>query len=100
MVVDTNAPPVEFEPGMFKEGEDGSKIKSEGQKESKMKKKKKDKKKHKHKHKHKHNKEKSKDKKESNVVRLQEQAKDETPETLSSADSSSNSVPSQLELTM
>lgn len=99
ILVDSNAPPVGFEPGMFKqEQDDSSKIKSEGQ--SKPKKKKKDKKKHKHKHKHKHNKEKSKEKKESNIVRLQEQVKDETPETLSSADSSSNSVPSQLDLTM
>lgn len=83
---------------MFKQEDDSTKIKTEGQ--SKPKKKKKDKKKHKHKHKHKHNKEKSKEKKETNVVRLQEQAKDETPETLSSADSSSDSVPSQVDLTM
>ncbi|TMW39846.1 hypothetical protein DOY81_015073, partial [Sarcophaga bullata] len=63
------------------------------------KKKKKDKKKHKHKHKHKHNKEKDKDKerdrkdkKDPNISRLQ--AKEATPETLSSADSSnSNSNP-------
>lgn len=98
ILIDSNAPPVGFEPGMFKQEDDGVKIKSEGQ--PKLKKKKKDKKKHKHKHKHKHNKEKSKEKKESNVVRLQEQVKDETPETLSSADSSSNSIPSQLDLTM
>lgn len=97
ILIDSNAPPVGFEPGMFKQ-EDDVKVKSEGQ--PKLKKKKKDKKKHKHKHKHKHNKEKSKEKKESNVVRLQEQVKDETPETLSSADSSSNSIPSQLDLTM
>ncbi|XP_065359365.1 transcription initiation factor TFIID subunit 2 [Calliphora vicina] len=61
------------------------------------KKKKKDKKKHKHKHKHKHNKEKDKerdrrDKKDPSISRLQ--AKEATPETLSSADSSnSNSNP-------
>lgn len=98
ILVDSNAPPVGFEPGMFKQDDDDLKIKTEGP--PKLKKKKKDKKKHKHKHKHKHSKEKSKEKKESNLVRLQEQVKDEAPETLSSADSSSDSVPSQLDLTM
>lgn len=61
------------------------------------KKKKKDKKKHKHKHKHKHNKEKerdkereeSKEKKDPNVSRLM--SIEDAPETLSSADTSSNS---------
>lgn len=62
------------------------------------KKKKKDKKKHKHKHKHKHSKDKVKDKKDPAVARLQ--TKDETPETLSSADSSSNSNPAILDLTV
>lgn len=68
-----------------------------------QKKKKKDKKKHKHKHKHKHNKdkdkekdkdkdkdkEKNKEKKDPNISRLT--VKEETPETLSSAETSSNS---------
>ncbi len=70
ILVDSNAPPVGFEPGMFKQDEDSTKVKSDSG-QSKPKKKKKDKKKHKHKHKHKHNKEKSKEKKESNIVRLQ-----------------------------
>lgn len=98
ILVDSNAPPVGFEPGMFKQDDDGLKVKSDGQ--SKAKKKRKDKKKHKHKHKHRHSKEKSKEKKESNLVKLQEQVKEETPETLSSADSSSNSTTGQLDLTM
>lgn len=65
-----------------------------------QKKKKKDKKKHKHKHKHKHSKEKapefrelerekSKEKKDPSISRLL--VKEETPETLSSAETSSNS---------
>lgn len=60
-----------------------------------QKKKKKEKKKHKHKHKHKHktdSKDKDKDKKEKkdpNISRLL--VKEETPETLSSAETSSNS---------
>lgn len=61
------------------------------------KKKKKDKKKHKHKHKHKHNKDKLKEKKDPNVAKLQA-IKDEAPETLSSADSSSNSQSPILEV--
>lgn len=73
-----------------------------------QKKKKKDKKKHKHKHKHKHNKdkdrdrekdrEKSKEKKDPSIVRL---IKEDTQETLSSADSSSrDSNPTTLDLTL
>lgn len=63
-----------------------------------QKKKKKEKKKHKHKHKHKHNKDKDrekdkekkdKEKKDPNISRLL--VKEETPETLSSAETSSNS---------
>ncbi|XP_055846855.1 transcription initiation factor TFIID subunit 2 [Episyrphus balteatus] len=83
--------PVGFEPGMFKH-EDDSKSKSDNS--SKTKKKKKDKKKHKHKHKHKHNKDKDREKREKkdpSFTRIQ--AKEETPETLSSGDSSSNSNP-------
>ncbi|XP_004530837.1 transcription initiation factor TFIID subunit 2 isoform X1 [Ceratitis capitata] len=76
-----------------------------GENTTKQKKKKKDKKKHKHKHKHKHNKEKErdkererKDKKDPSISRIQ--AKEATPETLSSADSSnSNSNPPTLNLT-
>lgn len=58
-----------------------------------QKKKKKDKKKHKHKHKHKHKTEskdkEKKEKKDPNISRLL--VKEETPETLSSAETSSNS---------
>lgn len=60
-----------------------------------QKKKKKDKKKHKHKHKHKHKtdskdkEKKEKEKKDPNISRLL--VKEETPETLSSAETSSNS---------
>lgn len=62
------------------------------------KKKKKDKKKHKHKHKHKHNKDKTKEKKKDpNISRLL--GTDEAPETLSSADTSSNSNQTFLEHT-
>lgn len=63
------------------------------------KKKKKDKKKHKRKHKSKHNKDKNKEKnKDPAVVRVQEAAKEDAPETLSS-DSSSNSNPATFDLT-
>uniref|UniRef100_A0A8D8N598 Transcription initiation factor TFIID subunit 2 n=5 Tax=Culex pipiens TaxID=7175 RepID=A0A8D8N598_CULPI len=109
--------PTGFEPGMFGSSSKSSETvvpavasepsvssKSDGSK----KKKKKDKKKHKHKHKHKHNKdkdrdrekdrEKSKEKKDPSIVRL---IKEDTQETLSSADSSSrDSNPTTLDLTL
>uniref|UniRef100_A0A182VCN1 Transcription initiation factor TFIID subunit 2 n=1 Tax=Anopheles merus TaxID=30066 RepID=A0A182VCN1_ANOME len=116
--------PTGFEPGMFgKAGManessaavDPNSSKTDGSK----KKKKKDKKKHKHKHKHKHNKDKDrerdrekdkdrsggdrdrdkgKDKKDPNIVRV---IREETQETLSSADSSSrDSNPTTLDLTL
>ncbi|XP_053673216.1 transcription initiation factor TFIID subunit 2 [Anopheles nili] len=119
--------PTGFEPGMFGAGT-GTKAAvlndpsvsgdaNSSKTDSGKKKKKKDKKKHKHKHKHKHNKdkdrerdrdkdkergdrerEKSKEKKDPNFVRV---VKDETQETLSSADSSSrDSNPTTLDLTL
>ncbi|XP_001664244.2 transcription initiation factor TFIID subunit 2 [Aedes aegypti] len=106
--------PTGFEPGMFsKSAESLPAVPSEpsvsGKSDGSKKKKKKDKKKHKHKHKHKHNKdkdkerdrdkdrEKSKEKKDPNIVRL---IKEDTQETLSSADSSSrDSNPTTLDLT-
>lgn len=81
--------PTGFE-GMFMKEEE--KVKTDGSTGSKPKKKKKDKKKHRHKHKHKKNREKDKErsleKKDPNITRIM---KEETQETLSSADSSSNS---------
>ncbi|XP_050073652.1 transcription initiation factor TFIID subunit 2 [Anopheles maculipalpis] len=114
-----SAGPTGFEPGMFaKTGvfnesssqPDLNSVKSDSSK----KKKKKDKKKHKHKHKHKHNKDKdrerdrdkdkerergkSKEKKDPNIVRV---VREDTQETLSSADSSSrDSNPTTLDITL
>ncbi|XP_049545880.1 transcription initiation factor TFIID subunit 2 isoform X1 [Anopheles darlingi] len=113
------AGPTGFEPGMFgslasakMSGDlsDPNTSKTDGSK----KKKKKDKKKHKHKHKHKHNKDKDRDrdrdkdrerdkskekeKKDPNIVRV---IREETQETLSSADSSSrDSNPTTVDLTL
>lgn len=81
--------PTGFE-GMFMKEEE--KAKTDVSAVSKPKKKKKDKKKHRHKHKHKKNREKDKErsmeKKDPNITRI---LKEENQETLSSADSSSNS---------
>lgn len=95
--------PSGFEGMFIKEDEDETKSKAgDATSGSKSKKKKKDKKKHKHKHKHKKNRDKDKDrsmdKKDPNITRI---LKEETQETLSSADSSSNSnMQTDLSMTM
>ncbi|XP_035914458.1 transcription initiation factor TFIID subunit 2 [Anopheles stephensi] len=114
-----SAGPTGFEPGMFAKtgvfNESSSQPDVNSTKsDSSKKKKKKDKKKHKHKHKHKHNKDKdrerdrdkdkdrerdkSKEKKDPNIVRV---VREDTQETLSSADSSSrDSNPTTLDITL
>ncbi|XP_058065181.1 transcription initiation factor TFIID subunit 2 [Anopheles bellator] len=104
--------PTGFEPGMFGTTASSKVTDSPGDPNSSKndgskKKKKKDKKKHRHKHKHKHNKEKERDKdrerdrskekekKDPNIVRV---TREDTQETLSSADSSSRD--SNIDLTL
>uniref|UniRef100_A0AAG5D466 Transcription initiation factor TFIID subunit 2 n=1 Tax=Anopheles atroparvus TaxID=41427 RepID=A0AAG5D466_ANOAO len=118
--------PTGFEPGMFGTMASSSNIKPSAVQETSAtggamadsnssktdgskKKKKKDKKKHKHKHKHKHNKDrdrdrdrergksKEKDKKDPNIVRV---IREDTQETLSSADSSSRDSNPTMDLTL
>lgn len=99
--IPSSSGPITFEPGMFIKEEDEIKPTKSEVPGIKPKKKKKDKKKHRHKHKHKKNREKDKDKstmekKDPNISRI---LKEEAQETLSSADSSSNSNP-QMDLSL